>query len=316
MRAPSWGRAISIYYAGIDGGQSSTEAIIADETGHIVGRGSAGPADEVGEGADSTRLHDALRDALFHALAQASLPKDTRFAAVVAGVSGYEGRVVGRAPELSAEIFNLVHDTENAHAGALGGEPGVAVIAGTGSVAYAMSERGAKALVGGWGYLFGDEGSAFWLARDTIADAMRDADEGRANELGALALQHFAHPSLRRLARAFYANHITRAHLASFAPEVIHAAERGNQRAAQYVRDAAASLAALALHAMRRTHMSSADVAFVGGLTRSSTMRGELKQWLRELVPNARMVAPKYDAAVGSLILAYRAAGAVPERIA
>jgi N-acetylglucosamine kinase-like BadF-type ATPase len=50
--------------AGIDGGQSSTIAVIGDERGRILARGAAGPSDEVGATADSTRLRDALAAAL------------------------------------------------------------------------------------------------------------------------------------------------------------------------------------------------------------------------------------------------------------
>ena len=58
------GRRMSLLFAGIDGGQSSTVAAIADETGRVLARGRAGPADEIGEGPSSTRLRDALRAAL------------------------------------------------------------------------------------------------------------------------------------------------------------------------------------------------------------------------------------------------------------
>ena len=82
--------------AGIDGGQSSTVAAIGDERGRVLGRGAAGPADEIGAGPESTRLFDALRDALDDARRNAGLPDRARFDAIVAGVSGYDGRVYGR----------------------------------------------------------------------------------------------------------------------------------------------------------------------------------------------------------------------------
>ncbi|HKE37033.1 MAG TPA: BadF/BadG/BcrA/BcrD ATPase family protein, partial [Candidatus Baltobacteraceae bacterium] len=125
------------YVAGIDGGQTSTAAVIGDERGRVVGRGVAGPADEVGQGADSTRMHDALSGALRAACKGAGLDAGTHFEAIVAGVSGYEGRVYGKMPQLPAARFVLMHDAPIAHAGALAGEPGVVVIAGTGSVVYA-----------------------------------------------------------------------------------------------------------------------------------------------------------------------------------
>jgi N-acetylglucosamine kinase-like BadF-type ATPase len=304
-------------YAGIDGGQSNTIAVIADQTGKIFGRGVAGPSDEIGQGPDSTRLRDALREALADAVAQAGLPKETRFAAAAAGVSGYEGRVHGRAPELPVEMLALVHDTENAHAGALAGEAGVVVIAGTGSVSFARSENGSTALAGGWGFLFGDEGSAFWIARTALADAMRDADAGQPNDLGSRAMAYFEQPSLRHISRSFYLERISRTQLASFAQTVLEFAESGNEAAVGYVREGATALATLALRSMHRAAMHDAKVAFVGGMMQNSTYREQIAQQMKRLVPAAKIVEPRYDAAVGALILAYKQSGiAVPERIA
>ena len=64
------------FVAGIDAGQSSTTAVVGDETGYAIGRGRAGPADEVGQAAGSSRLHDALRDALEAARRDAGLAAD------------------------------------------------------------------------------------------------------------------------------------------------------------------------------------------------------------------------------------------------
>jgi glucosamine kinase len=303
-------------FAGIDGGQSNTIAVIAGENGNILGRGTAGPSDEVAQSPESTRLHDALRDALRAALADAHLPEDTRFTAIVAGISGYEGRVHGRTPELPTDRLMLVHDSENAHAGALGGEPGVVVIAGTGSVGFARNGA-ASALVGGWGYLFGDEGSAFWLVRTALADAMRDADTGQGNELASLALEYFQQPSLRQLSRSFYLGKISRAQFASFAPVILESAQRGNAQAGRYLLEGAAALAALAMRAMQQAGLRDAKVAFIGGMMRSTAYRNQIGRELRRLAPHAELVEPRYDAATGALVLAYERSGTpLPGRIA
>ncbi|MBV9277151.1 MAG: ATPase, partial [Candidatus Eremiobacteraeota bacterium] len=51
-------------FAGLDGGQSATQAVVADGEGRILGRGEAGPSDEIGQNSDSQRLRNALRGAL------------------------------------------------------------------------------------------------------------------------------------------------------------------------------------------------------------------------------------------------------------
>ena len=185
-------------------------AVIGDET-RVLARGAAGPADEIGATSDSTRLRDALEGALANALAAAHLPPQTTFDAIVAGVSGYEGRIYGQAPRMPAQHFLLLHDAPIAHAGAFRGGPGVVVIAGTGSVAYALAGDGRTRTSGGWGYLFGDEGSAFWIARTFIARATENAT------LCARCSSTFDVANLRVLVRAFYSGEISRERLASFA---------------------------------------------------------------------------------------------------
>jgi glucosamine kinase len=286
-------------FAGIDAGQSSTTAAIGDESGRILARGSAGPADEIAQGAESTRLHDALLGALNDAVARAHLPSRTRFARIVAGISGYEGRIYGKSPQLPADDVVLVHDSAIAHAGALGGKPGVVVIAGTGSVAYAVNERGNTALVGGWGYLFGDEGSAFWIARKALAQAMIAGDAAHRTPIEERALQHFGQPSLRALSRAFYAGEISRADLAGFASQAI-AVE------ARFAYDAASSLVYLADRAMSAVAMTRPEVAFVGGVATNPEVGARLDELFARLVPNAVMVDPLADPAEGALLMARR----------
>ena len=77
----------------------------------------------------------------------------------------------------------VVHDARLVLAAA-GLDHGVALISGTGSVAYGRDPRGREARAGGWGWLIGDDGSAVWLARETAREVMRRSDAGEA--LGAL----------------------------------------------------------------------------------------------------------------------------------
>lgn len=291
------------WFAGIDGGQSSTVAVIGDERGTIAGRGTAGPADEVGQTAESTRLRDALDAALRDACSAAGVPQGAIFDAIVAGVSGYEAQVRGAQPNLPARRFTLLHDAPIAHAGALEGEDGVTVVAGTGSVVYSTA-RGDARTRGGWGYAFGDEGSAFWLARETLARLMRDADEGRAGAThdGAReACRFFGAESLRALARAFYSGDIARDRIAAFAASALRTkegvgiAQRGAERLADLV---AAAVKAGA----------PARIALVGGMFLDAGFRDGVVSAVRERVPDADIRRPAMEPARGALLLAYRTA--------
>jgi len=290
-------------YGGIDAGQSRTVATIADESGRELGRGEAGPADEIGQDANSTRLRDALRSAYDKAAAAAKLPADARCQRVVAGISGYEGRVYGRAPELPSRELVFVHDAVIAHAGAFEGGPGVVVIAGTGSVSYGANERGETVTVGGWGYLFGDEGSAFWFARRAIEDAIRDEDAGKKNPFAQTLLHHFGRSSLHELVRSFYAGEISRTALAEFAQATIE--RSGSDPAGErYVQQCAQALADLAVRTMARIGLHAGPLAFLGGMTKSAVMKSAIASAVEESAPEAKLIEPAGDAVSGALFLA------------
>ena len=276
-------------FAGIDGGQSTTTAVVGDEQ-RVLGRGTSGPADEIGAPPDSTRLRDALAGALARAVANAKLPPQTQFASIVAGVSGYEGRVYGMPPNLPAGRFTMMHDAPIAHAGALGGAPGVVVIAGTGTVAYTVTRDGETKMTGGWGYLFGDGGSAFWIARSWVSAATGDA------AYAAALLEYFGASTLRALVRSFYAGEISRERLASFAATVLDAG-------GPIVDTAAVAVAALASSAVVERP---ATFSFAGGLMRSAGFKEKVYDDLRRAEPGCAIVEPAAGPAEGALILARR----------
>ena len=300
-------------YAGVDGGQSSTVAVVGDAT-HIVGRGVGPPADLVGEARDSTRQREAIESAIRHALAAAQLPRDTRLFAIVAGITGFDPGV-SVAPDLGAISDNavVVHDTTVAHAGALGGEPGIVVIAGTGSVALGNDDTSeAYQRAGGWGYFFGDEGSALWIARTALARAMLREDRGETSQIGVRANAFFGALSLRQIQHAFAHGDLTRPALASFAAETLALAGSGDADASA-VRDAAASaLATLAATvdgslAKRTTRR----ISYAGGLFADAEFTSLFEVHVRASIPGAVVGAPLNDAPTGALTLA-RALTALP----
>lgn len=296
------------YCAGVDGGQSGTVCAIGDERGIVVARASGPPADLVGEARDSPRQAAVLDHVLSAALAHANLPAETRFAAIVAGLSGYdEAESPVPAPAASSERFRVVHDTEIAHAGAFDGSAGIALVAGTGSVALGIDVDGNRARAGGWSYLFGDEGSAFWIAREAIAGAMREEDFGSPSGLRAGALDYFGVASLRALQHAVAHGEISRSALAGFATVVLQAAREGERGALDLRRRAVDALARL-VHVVHHRLGAARElpIAPLGGMFSDGEFHEHWKWAMRALERSATIVKPRYDPVVGALRLAYR----------
>lgn len=149
--------------AAIDGGGTKTLLVVLGQDGTL------GP---VARAAGSNPFDQSDWQSVLHGLL-AQIP-DTA-AALSLGIAGYgESRLHGRRQEelVAASFpqpFSFTGDVEMACTGAFGGQAGVLLLSGTGSVAWATDGKDNQIKVGGWGGLFGDEGSAFWIGRQALS---------------------------------------------------------------------------------------------------------------------------------------------------
>jgi N-acetylglucosamine kinase-like BadF-type ATPase len=300
-------------FLGIDGGKSSTIALIGDAAGRVIGSGAGGPCNHAGAADGRAKFTRAINESVGAACRQASLDAaDVRFRVTCAGFSGGpEDKQPLLAEILRSDRLVVTTDAMIALTGATGGEPGVITIAGTGSIAYGRNAAGKTARAGGWGYVFGDEGSGFDLARQGLRAAVRQEEGwGPPTSLHALFLEAGGAKSANELLHRFYTPDFPRPRIASFAPIVERAAAEGDSVARGILVKAASDLALLA-SAVRRQLFHPGDTvraAYIGGVFRSTILRDQF----RELVEQERgnhCAPPLYAPAAGALLEAYRAAG-------
>jgi N-acetylglucosamine kinase-like BadF-type ATPase len=297
-------------FLGIDGGQSGTTALIGDEAGRILGRAEGGPCNHVAAEEGRERLRRAIQESVGAARAEAGLDPTARFTAACCGMSGGpdDKRAILEAI-LPADRLIVTTDAAIALAGATPSGRGIIVIAGTGSMAFARNPAGETARAGGWGYLFGDEGSAFDIARQALRAALRmEEGWGPATILREKVLQVGGAVDANQLMHRFYAPDWPRDRIASLAPLVDAAAEAGDSVAAEILQYAALQLAMLAsavrplvCHAEEMT-----AVAFSGGVFRSQMVQERFRQ-LVEVDPRTECMAARHSAAEGALFEAMRA---------
>jgi N-acetylglucosamine kinase-like BadF-type ATPase len=309
------------YYLGVDGGQSHTTALVADGRGRILGRGQAGPSNHTREPGGPERLKDAITQAVGAALQQADLLKrktlgEFRFASAHLALCGepeYKIEIVQAL--LRAENLIVGHDAPGALAGAFAGGDGIIVLAGTGSVACGEAATGVGqrtfVRVGGHGYMFGDEGSAFAIARGALANALTLQDYGAENELQAALLKHFRRPNLKAIAEDFYAGELSRDRIASFAARVGKLAEQGDDLACGLIDKAAYELARMAMVIARQLGLTQklVNISYGGGVFNSRRLLARFAAEITIELPHSRIIAPRFGPEVGALLLAYRQAG-------
>ncbi|MFT4211046.1 MAG: BadF/BadG/BcrA/BcrD ATPase family protein [Microbacterium sp.] len=225
---------------------------------------------------------------------------------VSAGVSGLTDPDAERLRELTAaagvrEVL-LTHDSVTAFLGALGGQDGTVVAAGTGVVVMAVAGH-AVARVDGWGHVMGDGGSAFWLGRAGLEAAMRSFDgRGPRSELETALRAWWPRPETAYIDLQRDPEWVRR--VAAFAAQVDAAAET-DEVASGLCRAAAARLAESVVTASRRVagEAPAPVVSAVGGLFRSARTRAQFAQDVLATLPRAVIREPQGDGAAGAVTL-------------
>jgi N-acetylglucosamine kinase-like BadF-type ATPase len=303
----------------IDGGQTATKALIARGDGTVLGSGRGGPSDHfhIEGGVEKNRR------AILGAIDDVLLATGSAAEQVVAAGLGLTGAPAGsRAPEvvvgivrerLSPQEITVVPDYVTNLAGASGGEPGVVLIAGGGAIGYGVTEEGDEAIAGGYGFLLGDEGSAFDIGKRAIAAAARGADRrAEPTALQNVVEEHFEVERVRQLPRVIYAAGFSRERISLLAPKVVRTAEAGDVAAVEIVQNAGEELARTALGVIRQlfTPGTGVSVYLTGGVFRADELLlGPFRARLQREWPEAEPREPRFPPAVGGLILAARSVG-------
>jgi N-acetylglucosamine kinase-like BadF-type ATPase len=304
------------FFLGVDGGQSSTTALIGDEMGRILGSGTGGPCNHAGAAEGRAKLARAVRDSVEAACAQARLnPHELHFEAACFGMSGGpEDKAAILSEILPAGKLIVTHDALIALSGATGGEPGIVTIVGTGSIAFGRNAAGETARVGGWGYLFGDEGGGFDIVRQAVRAALRyEEGWGPETALHRLLIDATGAEDANQAMHHLYTAEWPRPRVASLAKQVDAAALEGDAVAQDILANAAQQLAMLAVTARQRLFGSGEAVVIcaIGGVFQSSILIERFRK-LVELEDGSRVAPPRYGPAAGALFEAYRAAGMHP----
>jgi glucosamine kinase len=197
---------------GVDAGGSATRAVLMQD-GQILSRFDEPPLNVLLQADAAERL--------------AALITASGAAAAGLGLAGLRGPE--HAAEMGASLAAatgvdvvVVDDTEAALVGAFAFGPGIVVIAGTGSNALGQSGDGTTARAGGYGFLVGDEGSAYWFASQALRAALRSHDGSglQSAELEAAVTDEYG-LDFDALVRLVYSDPADRQLLTRLAPAVM-----------------------------------------------------------------------------------------------
>jgi N-acetylglucosamine kinase-like BadF-type ATPase len=304
-------------FLGVDGGGTKTQFVLVDDRGSLV-VACEGPSSyhiEVGmEG-----LRDVLANGLGALFGQAAID-GSAIAYAFFGLPAYGEDNTAQsaldrmpAPLLGHGRYRCGNDMVCAWAGSLAGEDGINVIAGTGSIAYG-ERKGRAARAGGWGEIFSDEGSAYWIAVQglNIFTRMSDGRLPRGSLYAAVRAAFDLDADFELCAKL--PNARARERIAALSQLVARAAQEGDGSAIEIFENAARELARI-VEAVRNAlgfpaRSESIPLSYSGGVFNAGDLiLGPFRRAIEALSANYDLRAPRLAPSFGAALYAAKLAG-------
>jgi N-acetylglucosamine kinase-like BadF-type ATPase len=297
---------------GVDGGGTKTRAVILGSDFRVLGEGLSGASNPLRVGIANAAT--AIREAIDRACEAAQLRRTDLIAAEIglAGARRMELNARMREALLGLGIGEIVvvGDADIALYGATEGEPGLIVIAGTGSICCGINARRKTVCAGGWGPIAGDEGAGAWIARRALR-AVAHATDGRgpATLLTSAASTYFHVSDPNDLSTAIYAPSMTNERLAGFGKYVVEAARARDRVSREILCEGGRELGYAAAAVIRNLKLEREifPVAYVGGVfdAAGELVLASMREEIGSIAPQARLVPPRFSPAVAAARMAW-----------
>jgi len=297
---------------GLDCGGTRTRAVLMDRNGKVVNEGKGGPSNP------NASTLEIVRESIIKAVSQTIEGVKAPVEAICVSAAGTLGGMTKVLEDILRELFPeteviVKRDYEIAHVACFLFNPGVVFIAGTGSVAYGVNERGENIRVGGWGHLVGDEGSGYWVGEEGIRAALRSYDgRERDTKLREYMVEYLRANTPDDIISRIYSSETPKTLLGGFAPYVVKAATENDEVAMEIIKKTVDEIVLTYKTAVKKLGFSSVrdKLAITGGfyfgaknLLRSPLIRklerefGERIKLREPLMPEAKaaaLIALKY----------------------
>ena len=254
-------------YLGIDGGGSKTAFLLVDDYYNEICHIYSGPSNHLSVGNDAAR--NAITDGISRLTESPNI--------ICAGFAG-----AGRPESVAfyGEVLrSLLPDTQViiesdafiSSIGAIGIDPGILLIAGTGSIVIGRDKNRSMFRVGGWGPYFGDEGSGFWIGREAVRAALRSLDTQSPTEFTARICAALQLKSISEVVGAWAHGKIGVPDIAGLFPQI--ADFYPHDPARQILTEAASHLRALVEIAVQRVDIQDCRKSLSGSVASHPVMR-------------------------------------------
>jgi N-acetylglucosamine kinase-like BadF-type ATPase len=314
------------YILGIDGGGSKTVCIFMNHQHQIIGRGTAGPSNyqSIGREAALKSIQSAINLAVKDAKKFTNTLKITAICLGLAGVGRtadieivkeivQELQNIQKSPitwDLSPSNITICNDALIALIGGIGHDVGIVVAAGTGSIVFGKNHQGHTKRVGGWGYILGDEGSAYKIALTGMQATLKSYD-GREihSRLIEDFKQHLNLASIEELIEIIYRQKWDVKKIASLAPIVDNAAASGDELANKIIDNSVQDLVIGTSTVIKSIFHpdSTLEIVTTGSVWQTQCqMHQRFTNSLHKSFPLVKVIMPRNEPAYGAALLAWQ----------
>lgn len=298
---------------GIDGGGTKTRAVAVDLSGRKLAVSYAGPSNI--NLIDQDRFSKTIDSLLSDLLHNANCTPES----VVYLVCGFAGAGRNSAKKSIESTFSefgysgkcrVSTDMEIALNGALHGQEGIVINAGTGSGAVGRDAGEKIERCGGWGYIVGDEGSGYSIGRKAVQYSLQSYDGMLPRTLLAEEIcVRFSIGSIDMIIPEIYSGKITRSGIASLAPAVFEAAHNSDAVAKMIIDESGQYLGKLAETLLDRLEFTvePVELCLSGSIFENKELL--LPSILRTIIDRVKITEPKFPPVAGALLTAFKEAG-------
>lgn len=308
-----------MYLVGIDAGGSKTRVIVMQaDNKKIVGEayGAGANFQQLGAAGAARVIAEACKLALDPVLLWEDREAvDIKIGAGVAGCGREEEQLALRNELSQLMVFDdliIEDDGKTALLSAWDGKPGIVLIAGTGSIAYALDNNSLFYRSGGWGPLLGDAGSGCWLGLKSLGQALKRADrQGKEDKLKFLLenLNENVHDQDQLISFIYQNENIPRKELASLAPAILSQAEKKDKFFLEIVEEGAKELAAEVIGLTMKMPVEGRRIALAGGLTNNYFYREKISSLINKASIDIKLIRKiELEPVYGALHLAEKMA--------
>lgn len=299
------------YVIGIDGGGTKTALKLADEQGNLALVNEGGPCNINSMGREYVQkmLKELIEDTLNKAnitmdqikvlcigTAGVDRPADKKIMTEIIKATGFEGNTI------------VTNDAETALFGGVGGDEGVILISGTGSICFGRNSSGESKRSGGWGHIIGDEGSGYYIGINAI-NRIAKAHDGIEEKtiMTDLILNHLNLQSPEGLIEFVYRSGAGKSEIASLARLVDEAYKQGDTIAEEILLRSAFELflCCKAVIDYLKLNNKEATLAVNGSvIEKNECVSSEFRRLMKKNYPLIKVTNMKNDAAWGAVLMA------------